>query len=252
MDSKWLQSASSLGALLLIIAVWYVATANGWVSAFVFPPPADVARATIGLITEEQLLPKLAATMAATLVATVLASCVGIVIGWVLYRQPLLGQAYESWFAAAFAAPLVLLYPLFLVIFGRGPQTIVAMAFVASSIPVVLNTYQGLRSVPTTLKNLALALKMTPAQTAWKILFPAAMPSIFTGIRLCLIYAMIYVVALEFLVNVGGLGALIGEQYDSYQIPGMFGAIIEVIVLSIVFFMVTEALERWLSRHRVH
>jgi NitT/TauT family transport system permease protein len=163
MDSKGLQFAASVSTLLVAIGLWHVATANGWVSAFVLPLPSDVARATWGLIT------------------TVLACAVGVTVGWLLYVHPLLAQAYEGWFAAAFSAPLVLLYPLFLVIFGRGPQTIIAMAFVAATIPVVLHTSQALRGVPQTLKNLALVLNMTPAQTVWKILFPAALPAIFTG-----------------------------------------------------------------------
>jgi NitT/TauT family transport system permease protein len=181
MDSKGLQFAASVSTLLVAIGLWHVATANGWVSAFVLPLPSDVARATWGLITEQNLLRSLAATMAATLITTVLACAVGVTVGWLLYVHPLLAQAYEGWFAAAFSAPLVLLYPLFLVIFGRGPQTIIAMAFVAATIPVVLHTSQALRGVPQTLKNLALVLNMTPAQTVWKILFPAALPAIFTG-----------------------------------------------------------------------
>jgi NitT/TauT family transport system permease protein len=65
-----------------------------------------------------------------------------------------------------------------------------------------------------------------------------------------MVYALIYVVALEFLVSTGGLGGLIGDQYDSYHMAAMYGAIIAVIVLSVAFFMITEALERWLGRRR--
>ena len=76
--------------------------------------------------------------------------------------------------------------------------------------------------------------------------FPAAVPTIFTGIRLGLIYAMISVVAIEYLVVLGGLGALVSDMYDRYNIPGMYAAILAVIMVTVVFFKLTAEIERWL------
>jgi ABC-type nitrate/sulfonate/bicarbonate transport system permease component len=90
------------------------------------------------------------------------------------------------------------------------------------------------------------SFKLSPAQQFWKILLPAALPSVFVGLKLGLIFAMINIVGVEFLINFGGLGQLINELAERYDLPGTYGAICFVILASIVFFDVVERLERWL------
>ena len=90
--------------------------------------------------------------------------------------------------------------------------------------------------------------KLTPAQQFVKILFPAALPTIFVGVRLGLIFTLINVVGVEFLINFGGLGQLINDLAERYDLPGTYAAICFVILVSVVFFVITEWIERWLRR----
>ena len=92
--------------------------------------------------------------------------------------------------------------------------------------------------------------RLTPAQQFRKILLPAALPVIFVGLRLGLIFAMINIVGVEFLINFGGLGQLINDLAERYDLPGTYGAICFVVLASIVFFDLTERIERWLRPHR--
>jgi ABC-type nitrate/sulfonate/bicarbonate transport system permease component len=78
-------------------------------------------------------------------------------------------------------------------------------------------------------------------------MFPAALPTIFVGIRLGLIFALINIVGVEFLINYGGLGQLINDLSERYDLPGTYAAICFVILVSVVFFMALEKAERWLS-----
>ena len=80
----------------------------------------------------------------------------------------------------------------------------------------------------------------------WKILFPAALPVIFSGIRLSWTFVLISVVGIEFLINLGGLGQLINDLAERYDLPGTYAAISFVILVSIVFFVLLERLEKWL------
>jgi NitT/TauT family transport system permease protein len=73
-------------------------------------------------------------------------------------------------------------------------------------------------------------------------------PTLCTGVRLGLVYALISVVGIEFLINFGGLGELIDDLAQRWEIPMMYGAICFVVLTSICFFYLTERLERWL-RH---
>ena len=74
----------------------------------------------------------------------------------------------------------------------------------------------------------------------------AALPSIFLGLRLGLIYAMITIVAVEYLINLGGLGNLVGELAERYDLAATYAAVCFVVAVSILFFAAVERLERWL------
>jgi ABC-type nitrate/sulfonate/bicarbonate transport system permease component len=79
-------------------------------------------------------------------------------------------------------------------------------------------------------------------------MLPAAMPSIFTGLRLGLTFSLINIVGVEFLINFGGLGQLINELSERYDLAGTYAAILFVLLVSVLFFAAMENAERWL-RH---
>jgi len=178
--------------------------------------------------------------------ASVLIAVVGIALGILLYRFRLLRSATETWVAALASAPIVLMYPLFLVIFGRSAATIIAIGFVAGLPPVILKTLEGLVGARQVLIDVGRSFKLTDRQMFWKILLPAALPSIFVGLRLGLIFALINIVGVEFLINFGGLGQLINDLAERYDLPATYGAICFVILVSIVFFILMERIERWM------
>src|SRR5229473_1151647 len=112
--------------------------------------------------------------------------------------------------------------------------------------PVILKTIEGLAGTRRVLINVGRSFKLTGAQLFTKILFPAALPTIFVGIRLGLIFTLINVVGVEFLINFGGLGQLINDLAERYDLPGTYAAICFVILVSVCFFVLTEWIERWL------
>jgi len=138
------------------------------------------------------------------------------------------------------------MYPLFLVIFGRSAWTIIMIAFVSALPPVILKTLEGLSGTRRVLINVGKSFNLTPSQQFWKILFPAALPTIFVGLRLGLIFSLINIVGIEFLINFGGLGQLINELAERYDLPGTYAAICFVILVSVCVFVLMERLERWL------
>jgi NitT/TauT family transport system permease protein len=141
---------------------------------------------------------------------------------------------------------LVLTYPLFMVIFGRNAWTIIMMGFLSALPPVILKTIEGISGTRKVLVNVGRSFNLTATQQFWKILFPAALPTIFVGIRLGLIFALINVVGTEFLINFGGLGQLINDLAERYDLAGTYAAICFVILVSVLFFMALEKAERWL------
>jgi NitT/TauT family transport system permease protein len=238
--------ALGLGTLALAIALIQVLIETGGINRFIVPLPTEIAASFGRVIAEEHVLARFLLTTGEALAAGVLLTVVGIGIGVLLYRFRLLRLACETWVAALASAPLVLMYPLFLVIFGRSAMTMVMMGFVAALPPVILKTVEGLAGTRRVLVDVGRSFKLTQAQQFWKILFPAALPSMFVGIRLGLIFALINIVGVEFLINFGGLGQLINELAERYDLPGTYAAICFVILVSVCFFAVTGWVERWL------
>jgi NitT/TauT family transport system permease protein len=198
------------------------------------------------VIMDEHVLSRFFQTAGEALAASVLVTIFGVAGGVLLYQFTLLRRATETWVAAIAAAPLVLMYPLYLVIFGRNATTIVMMGFTAGLAPIILKTLEGLAGTRRVLINVGRSFNLTRSQQFWKILFPAALPTIFVGMRLGLIFALINIVGVEYLINFGGLGQLINELAERYDLAGTYAAICFVILVSIIVFMLTERLERWL------
>jgi len=213
---------------------------------FVVPPPTAILAALPHLVAEENVLSRFLLTAGEALSAGVLVTIAGVATGALLYRFVLLRKATETWIAAMASAPTVLLYPLFLVIFGRNAATIVAMGFVAGLPPIILKTLEGLTMTRRVLIDVGRSFNLAPSQQFWKILFPAALPTIFVGLRVGLIFTMLNIVGVEFLINFGGLGQLINEMADRYDLPGTFAAILFVVLVSVLVFILIERIERWL------
>lgn len=242
----WSATLLGLGTLVAIGAALEAALQTGLLNKFIIPPPSSVIASFWRVITEENIPERFLLTSGEALIAGLMITVVGVPIGLLLRRVVLLRQALETWVAAFAAAPVVLAYPLFLVIFGRSAWTIIMIGFTAGLAPVILKTLEGLTAVRPVLLNVGKAFKLTPWQRFWKIEFPAAMPTIFTGIRLGLIFAMINIVGVEFLINFGGLGQLINDLAERYDLAGVYAAICFVVLVSVVFFASLERLESWL------
>jgi len=122
------------------------------------------------------------------------------------------------------------------------------MGVIAGLPPLILKTIEGLSGTRQSLINVGRSFRLTRVQMLTKIMLPAALPTIFVGLRLGLIFALINIVGVEFLINFGGLGQLINDLAERYDMPGMYATIVFVILVSVLFFFVTERLERWLRR----
>ena len=243
----WAPALAGAGAVLCLAALLQAAIALGWVSGFVVAPPSEMIAAFPSLLENEGLAAAFLTTFGSTFAAAAIAAALGIPLGYLLYRRPLLDRAWESWIGALFSAPMVLLYPAFLVVFGRSVLVGIAMGAVVAFIPVVLKTREGFLGVSPVLIKVAISFGADERTVLRKVLLPGARAPIFTGLRLALIYAMINVVGIEFLASLGGLGYLVGDMFDRYEIPAMYAATLCVIVASALFYLLTGRLERWLS-----
>jgi len=237
---------AGLASLVVLGAIVQAMIELGWIPALIVARPTAAIAAFPELFREMDLLGAFMATLGTTAAATAIALSVGIPFGYLLYRNQTLGIAYEGWLAAAFSAPLVLLYPLFLVLFGRTYLTLIIMGAIPGSIPIIIQTRQGLLGVSQTLINVGRTFNMKEQGMFWKIMLPAAVPSIFMGIKIGVMYTLVNIVAIEYLVDFGGLGRVVSEMYFRFEIPATYASILAVIGVSVFFYWGFGRIERWL------
>lgn len=220
----------------------------GFIDPYIVPPPSEIFAAISRVIVEENVPARFALTAGEALTAGVLLAFVGTPLGILFYYARTLRAACETWIAAMAAAPIVLMYPLFLVILGRNSATIIAIGFFAALPAMVLKTLEGLDATPRALLNVGRSLNLSRRKIFTKILFPSALPSIFVGIRLGLTFALVNIVGVEFLINFGGLGQLVNELAERYDLAGTYAAILFVVLVSVLIFFLTERIEKWARR----
>jgi ABC-type nitrate/sulfonate/bicarbonate transport system permease component len=237
-------------AVAAAAALWEAGSDAGVISAFILPAPHDVARSFLQLVEEDSIFLALVRTSLETLGAFLSGAALGLMIGWTLHRYTRVGRAFTDWVGAFASSPLVLLYPVFLVVIGRNEGTIVVMGALVAAPSIALKTKEGLDGVRPVLTAVGRTLNLSPWRMFRLVQLPAALPTIFTGLRLGLIFALINTVGVEFLLGFDGLGLLISDLGDRFDLSAMYAAILFVLAISAAFLYVTQRAEEWLLSSR--
>lgn len=219
----------------------------GIVSPLFLTQPSTVIPLFLGMLPGE-LLGMAAETLVECALALAIAGTVGVLAGYALWRVSVLGRAVESLLSAVFATPLILLYPISLVLFGRTSQAVIAMAALTSVIPIILNTRTAFAQVSPVLLDVGRSLGVSERRIFREIMLPAAAPGIFAGLRLGLSYIFKAILLLEFIVNIGGLGRRASVAYDLLDIPRLYASVFAVVLLSVLFVFVLNQSERLVKR----
>lgn len=236
----------SLIVLVVLLMLLEGAVRADLVSSAVVASPSAALLGIVDLQQKVDILGALRSTLSTTLVAVALELIVAVPLGHLMYKRRAFGIAYTGWFAALSAAPIFLLYPLFLVIFGRNLVTLIVMGFLPGVIPLILHVQEGFLGVKQTYINVGESFALSRRAIFWRIMVPAAAPTIATGVRLALMYTLINIVAVEYLVDVGGLGRIVADRYFHFDIPGTYSAIIAVAAVSVFLNWLIGRGEHWI------
>jgi nitrate/nitrite transport system permease protein len=144
-----------------------------------------------------------------------LALAVGVPIGLLLGLSPIFRKSFDPIIQVLRPVSPLAWLPLGLVLFGKSAPAALFTIAICSMWPTVLNTALGVRSVPQDYLNVARVLKLTRGKTLFKILLPAALPSMFMGFRLSLGIAWLVIVAVEMLTGSAGVGGFLWQEYNS-------------------------------------
>lgn len=238
-------------AIVAFFALWEIAPRVGLVDEVFLPPLTTVLEASRELVVNGQLAEHLGASLSRALtgfaIALVLAVPLGVAIGWYKPVAESLNPILEIFRNTAALA----LLPVFILILGIGETSKIALVIYASTFPILLNTISGVRTVDPLLVKSARSLGLPSYRLFQKVILPAAVPTIFTGIRMAAASSILVLIAAEMVGAKAGLGYLITASQLNFQIPNMYAGIIAISIVGLVFNGILVTIERRLSRWRV-
>ena len=169
----------------------------------------------------------------------VLAMLVGSLLGVAMARSKLAEALLEPIFTFGYPVPKIALYPAFILIFGLGTESKVALVFLECVYPITIHVHTGMRSVDRVLVWAARNMGASRWQVFWRVLVPAALPTIFIGLRIALPVALIVTIVTEIIGESRGLGYFITYASASFEYARALAALI---VIGILGFMLDRGL----------
>ncbi|MDB5991494.1 MAG: nitrate transporter permease [Herbaspirillum sp.] len=174
----------------------------------------------------------------------VIASIIGIALGLVMASSERAKQALEPWVSGLYATPTIALGPLFIVWMGIGIWSKVVVVVLLVLFPVAINTEAGLRTTSERLIETLRCFGATRLQIFFKLSLPSAIPFILTGLKLGIGRGLMGVVVAELFGSRAGLGLLISESADSFNMPNLFVGVLIFAVAGIVIVAGFNQIER--------
>jgi ABC-type nitrate/sulfonate/bicarbonate transport system permease component len=237
-------------SIAVVLAVWEIAGRR--INPLFTSYPSAILRAGAGLLASGELAGALRSSLGTLLTGFISASVIGIFAGLLIGRYRTVDAATDWLVNALYATPLIAIIPLVILWFGLGDSAKLFIVTVLAVFPVLINTASGVRNVPRALIDVGMAFAANERQIFLKIIFPAVVPYIMTGLRLGIGRAIIGMVAAEFFTAVTGLGALIVKYGNQYDTASMFVPILLLMILGVTLTAIVRRLEEGFAPWRVH
>lgn len=235
-----------LAVVAIGLALWWYMAQPSRVSPLVLPPPGKVLRELPSLLASSSFLSGLRITVTEVGLAFAFSTVVGLAIGVGIGSSRHWSEVVKPLLVWGQTVPIILLYPVCLMLFGVGSMSKVVFAGVYGAFPVALSSMTGFSSCPESLRVMARAFGASRAKILFKVEFGTAWPMLVSGLRLAAALNMIGVLAGQMLGATGGLGYNIVSAEGSFLTDQVYGYIIAVVILVFVFNGMITLAERLL------
>jgi NitT/TauT family transport system permease protein len=236
---------SVIGGLLL----WEVVSRFLVSSSLFLAGPSQIVVAVVHLWQRGRLQHDIGVSAAEFAIGYSIACILGIVCGLVIATSQGAKQAMQPWISGLYATPTIALAPLFVLWLGIGIWSKVLVVIVLVVFPVIINTEAGLRTTNTQLIETVRSFGANRSQAFWMVSLPSALPFIFAGLKLGIGRGLIGVVVAELFGSRAGLGELISESAETFNMPELFAGVVLLalagIVLTSGFGMLEKRLVHW-------
>jgi len=246
------------GARNFLIALPGLCTALAWeLAAWQWPSvarlvsqPSEIARGIVDVIVTGAIWPHLQTTLTEMAVGYVFGAITGVVLGFLFGRIKLLGDIFNPYITLFNGIPKVALAPVFVIWFGIGVMSKIAIILTMVFFVVFINTFAGLRSVNEEYVNIVRIMGASAWQVAREVFLPATLPFILVGLRAGIPFSVIGAVVGEFIASTKGLGYFINYHQGTYDTNGIFVGVTILALLVVLLDWLLSLVERRLLKWR--
>jgi len=226
-----------------ILLIWESVVRVGWASPFFVSRPSLIAASLMRGAQSGELRRNLAVSLSEFAVAYSASVIVGILAGLLAGRFRTLEYILDPFLWFLYSAPLIAFYPIFVIWFGLGVPTVIAVSFLPSVTQIAASTLSGIQNVDPGLIRAARSFGATERDLLWKVVLPASVPMVVAGLRLAVGRALMGVVVAELFGATAGLGFSIAYYGGLLQTTNMLASLVVVIVLGVLCTQGLSAVE---------
>jgi ABC-type nitrate/sulfonate/bicarbonate transport system permease component len=242
-EARLASRAVQVTFLIVLLVLWYLATTRWRVSPLLLPNPVVVLRDFWSILTTGEFIGDLRVTLTELVSAFGIAASSGLLVGYLISRSQYRIQVFEPLFAGIYSVPIILFLPLYVLLFGLGPASKIALGATISFFPIALNTIAGFGYVERTLVTAARSMGASDLQLFRYVLLPAALPIILTGMRMGFTVALLSIIGSETIASLAGLGHRIVYLAEGMEMAPMFAYIVFVVAIAAILNTLVSALE---------
>ena len=236
-----------------VLAAWQWGAGAGWLDKFFFSRPGDIVARVWKLFATGSVWGNLGTTILEAALSFLIGVTLGVVLGFLLARNRFLAALLDPYIRITNALPRVVLAPIFLLWFGLGIWSKVALGVTVVFFIVFFNTYQGVREVDAVVLNNARMLGASERQLIRHVLIPSALTWIFSSLHISIGFAIIAVVVGEYLGASRGIGYMIAQSEGVFDTTGVFAGMTILAIVVLVVGALVDRMERrllrWKPRH---
>jgi len=225
------------------LVLWEICSRLGFVSARYFPAPTTVAWALADRLYAGDLAADLLVTLTRLACAFALAAVPAVPLGLLMGMARPVRELVEPYLALIFPVPKITLLPFLLIILGVGEPAFVLTGASSAFFQIVISTLAGVQTMDPRFIEVGRNYGAHGPRLFWKVILPAALPAIFTGLRLGLGLALVTLVAVEFIAAKSGLGHLVYRHWQMLSTPEMYAAFVMVGALGLALTRGLRALQ---------
>ncbi len=236
------------GTLLGVLVAVEAACRFGLIRPLTLIAPSKMVLGLIDLLRSGDVSDEIADTLIAIVSAGLSAVIVGFLAGVVIHALPRLRVNLDPLFSTYYTIPIYVFYPMMIVFFGMNRTPIIVIGFLFAVVAMITGTLNGLDRVPKVLLKTARVLQLSRSETVLSIVLPAALPFIFSGVKLAIAYTFVGVLGSEFILSNTGIGYRIALSFNRFDNITMYSLTLFVVCVVVLVNGVLFSWEQHLRR----